>query len=151
MEYINNKTKVCIICPIHGEFWQTPYSHINGRGCKLCNESHLESFIENYLNNKNVNFIREKRFKWLGSKSLDFYLPDYNIAIECQGIQHFKKMDFFDKNDSFDERLKRDIIKKTLCESNNIKLFYFSFENYNSFLDKKILKTKEDLDLILFN
>ena len=21
VEYINDKTKVCIICPIHGEFW----------------------------------------------------------------------------------------------------------------------------------
>ena len=24
VEYINNKTKVCIICPEHGEFYQAP-------------------------------------------------------------------------------------------------------------------------------
>ena len=28
-EYLNNKTKVCIICPEHGEFLQTPDKHLN--------------------------------------------------------------------------------------------------------------------------
>ena len=28
VEYVNSKTKVCIICPIHGEFWQIPSSVI---------------------------------------------------------------------------------------------------------------------------
>ena len=37
VEYVNVKTKVCIICPEHGEFWQTPDSHINGKsGCPKC-------------------------------------------------------------------------------------------------------------------
>lgn len=34
--YVNNRTKVCIICPIHGEFWQIPFSHLQGRGCVKC-------------------------------------------------------------------------------------------------------------------
>ena len=29
VKYINNKTKVNIICPIHGEFEQTPDKHTN--------------------------------------------------------------------------------------------------------------------------
>ena len=36
VEYINSKTKVCIICPEHGEFWQTPDSHYTGQGCPKC-------------------------------------------------------------------------------------------------------------------
>ena len=36
VEYVNSKTKVCIICPIHGEFWQIPSSHLNGQGCRKC-------------------------------------------------------------------------------------------------------------------
>ena len=36
VEYINDKTKVCIICPEHGEFWQTPNNHLNGNNCPLC-------------------------------------------------------------------------------------------------------------------
>lgn len=36
VEYINANTKVCIICPIHGEFWQRPNDHLHGIGCKKC-------------------------------------------------------------------------------------------------------------------
>lgn len=36
VEYVNNKTKVCIICPIHGEFLQTPNNHLTGYGCSKC-------------------------------------------------------------------------------------------------------------------
>ena len=38
VEYVNNKTKVCIICPEHGEFWQTPKNHLLGQGCPICGE-----------------------------------------------------------------------------------------------------------------
>lgn len=37
VEYVNNETKVCIICPEHGEFWQRAHSHIcKGYGCPRC-------------------------------------------------------------------------------------------------------------------
>lgn len=40
VDYVNNSTKVCIMCPRHGEFWQTPLNHLNGYGCPKCgNES----------------------------------------------------------------------------------------------------------------
>ena len=29
VDYKNAHTKICIICPEHGEFWQLPMSHIN--------------------------------------------------------------------------------------------------------------------------
>lgn len=34
--YKNRQTEVCIICPIHGEFWQTPANHLKGKGCIKC-------------------------------------------------------------------------------------------------------------------
>ena len=38
--YKNSKTKVEIICPKHGSFWQTPDKHMQGQGCPKCkNES----------------------------------------------------------------------------------------------------------------
>ena len=54
VEYVNNSTKVCIICPDHGEFWQAPNNHISGRGCSKCGRdsiiqkksSNTEKFIE---------------------------------------------------------------------------------------------------------
>lgn len=36
-EYIDYNTKICIICPEHGEFWQYPYQHIDRKnGCPKC-------------------------------------------------------------------------------------------------------------------
>ena len=34
--YINSKTPINIICPIHGEFSQTPIKHLIGAGCRKC-------------------------------------------------------------------------------------------------------------------
>lgn len=47
-EYINSGTKICIICPKHGEFWIRPVDHLRGRGCPKCVGKHktTESFIE---------------------------------------------------------------------------------------------------------
>ena len=36
VEYKKSQEKVCIICPEHGEFWQTPSSHLDGKGCPKC-------------------------------------------------------------------------------------------------------------------
>lgn len=36
VEYTNSKSKVCIICYKHGEFWQTPNDHLDGCGCPIC-------------------------------------------------------------------------------------------------------------------
>lgn len=36
VKYLNNRTKVCIICPKHGEFQQAPAHHLRGQGCPKC-------------------------------------------------------------------------------------------------------------------
>lgn len=36
VEYVNAKTKVVIVCPVHGEFEQKPDSHLNSGGCRKC-------------------------------------------------------------------------------------------------------------------
>ena len=36
VEYNGIRNKVCIICPIHGEFWQYPQDHIRGNNCPIC-------------------------------------------------------------------------------------------------------------------
>lgn len=47
--YVNSKTKLAIICPVHGVFYQTPNKHLDGRGCPDCvkNKAYTtESFID---------------------------------------------------------------------------------------------------------
>lgn len=41
VKYVNNHTPIRIICPIHGEFMQTPANHIKGEGCQACGISKL--------------------------------------------------------------------------------------------------------------
>lgn len=36
VEYKSAREKVCIICPIHGEFWQAPSNHLSGNRCPKC-------------------------------------------------------------------------------------------------------------------
>lgn len=42
--YINSKTKISIICDIHGEFTQTPNNHLNGSGCVECGRLRTQQF-----------------------------------------------------------------------------------------------------------
>lgn len=44
VEYVNSKTKVCIICPKHGEFWQEPVNHLQGKGCLKCGRERTAQF-----------------------------------------------------------------------------------------------------------
>ena len=128
VEYINNRTKVCIICPKHGEFWQTPTSHIDGKcGCPDCNKLFNEKKIGVFLNENGIRYIKQKTFKWLGKLRLDYYLVDYNIAIEYQGEQHFHSVKYFGGNKRFIDRIERDKRKKELCDKNNVKILYVSF------------------------
>ncbi len=43
VEYVNTYSKIIITCPIHGNFEQTPNSHLMGNGCKLCAVNHRVS------------------------------------------------------------------------------------------------------------
>ena len=156
VEYVNFDTPVCIICSekddngiIHGEFWQTPHKHLSGGCCSKCNEFKLEREVRLLLEKNNIDYIfqtSKKDFKWLNRLSLDFYLPNYNIAIECQGIQHFEPVDFAGKGAewarcAFEKLKERDILKKKLCADNGIDLIYYSdkmdddvFNNLNDIL-----------------
>ena len=44
VEYVNSTTKVCIICPIHGEFWQKPNIHLQNKGCPKCGRQRTATF-----------------------------------------------------------------------------------------------------------
>ena len=48
VEYHQTEEKVCIICPTHGEFWQTPHNHLHGAECPKCSGNYIpttEEFI----------------------------------------------------------------------------------------------------------
>lgn len=137
VKYVNSKEKVCIICPKHGEFWQRPSKHLMGQGCPICKESALENKIKMFLNENKISYEHQYRTEWLKNEnnnflSVDFYLPDYNVVIECQGIQHFKSVKRFGGGKMFNRRVMNDKIKKKLCEMHNIRVLYITEKKINT-------------------
>lgn len=110
----------------------------------------MEKTIRHYLLSNNISFNEQQRFDWLGKMSLDFYLPNYNIAIECQGIQHFIPVDYANKGNEWSEQnlneiIKRDIKKYSLCKKNTIKLIYFiKDKNYISKIKENAIYNKDN-------
>lgn len=123
-EYINCKSKITVVCPIHGVFTSTANKMLKGCGCPYCDESHNERFINKLLTETKIGFEREKKFDWLGLQSLDFYLPEYNIGVEVQGEFHFKSITIKGKVVDYRKQLRRDEKKKRLCDEHGIKLIY---------------------------
>lgn len=75
VKYVNSATKVVIICPIHGEFEQSPLSHLKGRGCRRC-----------YFVVTTDDFIR-KAIKIHGNKydysKVNYINPQKKVCITC--------------------------------------------------------------------
>ncbi len=62
VEYITSAIKVCIICPIHGEFWQTPSKHLSNRGCPKCKASKQRTLIYNVATCNELGQSRTKAY-----------------------------------------------------------------------------------------
>lgn len=75
VEYCKSSVKITIICKIHGEFKQTPNSHLQGNGCKKCaivytsglQRSNISNFIKDATeihgdkyDYSNLNYINSK-------------------------------------------------------------------------------------------
>lgn len=110
------------------------------RGCPICYQfkSVGEQTIMLYLEKNNINYIPQKTFTPLNKSKyrFDFYLPDFNIAIEYQGEQHFRQNSCF--KDNLETIQKRDKVKRQYCKDNNIMLKeikYTELKNINHILD----------------
>lgn len=89
----------------------------------LREKSYLEDLICQRLKQEGIRFEREKMFPWMGRKRLDFYLPEYGVAIECQGVQHFFRYGADDED--FGARKQRDEDKFLECSQNGVQVLYF--------------------------
>ncbi len=52
VKYVNNQTKVCIICKEHGEFWQKPKNHLSGNGCVICSKENTSKKLKLWTHEK---------------------------------------------------------------------------------------------------
>lgn len=138
--YINSKTNVEIICKEHGSFFSTPNNHLRGTGCPKCSTSKGEILIENILKKFDLKYIEQKTFDGCTFKNklrFDFYLPEYNMCIEYNGIQHYEPVKRFGGDERFEINLVKDNIKDEYCKSNNIKLLKIKYNDSN--IEEKII------------
>ena len=112
-------------CDIHNPFKinaSTFFNRWNDNSvilCPICNperniESSIETIIKTILNKNNIEYIQHNR-TIIHPRELDFYLPKYNIGIECNGIYWHSGIN----------GKKRMQIKYNLAKTNNIKLLTF--------------------------
>lgn len=154
--WIGNETKLIIKCNKCKTIWFPTFHNFKAMKskCAGCHQYQLETNIKEMLEKNSIAFEIGKRFEWLGKMHLDFYLPQYNIAIECQGIQHFEPRDFTGHNKelaivNFKKQQERDKRKYLLCQENGINILYYhnkqkdyfqkiySIEEIKCFINKK--------------
>jgi very-short-patch-repair endonuclease len=147
--YINDNTKVTIICNIHGEFLQLPRNHIVGSGCPLCINK-TEGIILKYLKLNYPNTIYQFRDKWCKNIDTNKYLPfdfcieEYKVIIELDGRQHFSIVSKF-KN-CVKKQLERDKYKEKCANDNGYSIIRLIQEDvFNNTYDwkNKLLESVE--------
>lgn len=132
-KYINSAHKIQCKCLHCGYVWNAyPYNLLNGCGCPQCKESKGERSIRLWLNNHNIKYEFQKRFKDCRNKKplpFDFYLPEYNTCIEYDGMQHFKSVDYFGGEKCLEALKKCDTIKNEYCKNHDIGLLRISYND----------------------
>jgi len=71
---------------------------------------------------------------WLKPQKFDIYFPELNVAVEYQGEQHFKPVNFSGKGDvftleQFEQNQKRDELKRKKCKENDCTLLEMRYDD----------------------
>lgn len=151
IRYRNMHDYVYPICPIHGVFKVEAQSHLRGCGCQKCNPYTLENAVRDVLNEGKILFeeqVNKKKFEWLNNYSLDFFIPSLNLAIECQGKQHFGQGGW-SENFDFEDQYRRDKEKFNLCNEHDLNVIYYTnVKNINDYYNVIFTSTDEVMNYI---
>jgi very-short-patch-repair endonuclease len=139
-EYKNTDKRILIRHRTCGFIWKTaPHNIVNGCGCPKCAKkaSKGENKIIDYLQQRQIEFIKESKFNWAGLKRYDFFLPYYNLIIEYHGIQHYEDILFYEER-TLSKQQQNDKEKKDLALQHGLlylEIPYYDFDNIETILD----------------
>ena len=152
--YKGNKKKVECRCKICDTKWNaSPNALLQHKAkCPSCSKakSSGEQRISFYLDNHGIDFRTQYCFEDCKDRKklrFDFYLPDYNMTIEFDGVQHFRPINFGGMSDAqsvsaFKDCQLHDRIKNDFCRENDINLLridYTQYDEIEKILDKHLL------------
>ena len=140
VDYINTKLPVTIVCKEHGDFTQTPNSHLSGAGCPTCNTSKGEARVMQFLADHNIKYVLEYNIPSDNKYRYDFYLIDLGVLIEYDGIQHFKPIGHFGGREALQATIARDKDKNELAVMHNIPLIRIPYTKYSNLADYLLFK-----------
>lgn len=145
--YVNANTPILCRCKICGREWSPlPSNILSGHGCPQCCLSFGEKAVSLYFKNNDIWYESQKTFDGCRNKKMlpfDFYIPEYCMCIEYDGLQHFEPIDFFGGEEGFKQRKINDNIKTEFCKQNNIQLLRIRYdEDIESVLDEYLNNTK---------
>lgn len=149
-EYKGAHSKIILYHSKCGTLFElSPYQFIKGHQKKYCpicyyKKSKGEIKINLFLEENNIPYQKEFVFPGLNGFRFDFYLPELNTAIEYDGEQHFKAINFFGEEEGLQENQKRDKIKNEFCLKNSITLYRIPYweENKLNIILTEIFKEK---------
>ena len=98
---------------------------------KACSSLRGEVCAEEIFQELNIPYISQMHF---GEDLLtfDFYLPEQNIIIECDGAQHFRSLNSdWQSPFKLQETRRRDELKTKYCKEHNITLIRIPFWDYD--------------------
>ena len=144
--------KVKCLCKNCNNIWDATFSNLTNpcllTGCPICNNSKGEKRIQQILDELSIFYIPQYTFDdCVDIKPLpfDFFLPDYNIAIEYDGEFHYEEK-WSDSRFTAKERLEyiqgHDETKTLYCIKNNIKLIripYWDFDKIEKYINMEKL------------
>jgi hypothetical protein len=147
--YLGDNIKLLITCLKHGNFLQTPGSHLYGSGCPKCKLSSGELSIEQFLKENLMEYKSQIKFddcKNIKKLAFDFGVYNKNKLIgliEFQGKQHYSIIPTWGGKKALDKVIFRDQIKEEYCLRHDIPLLkipYWEQSNIDSILKTYIKK-----------
>ena len=141
-------------CPVCGDSFIALMENVSQNKTKGCDKhiSQGEEKIDKILKELGYNFERQKTFPDLKSEQakrpsplfFDFYLSDYNICLEYDGIQHYsykEETDGWNTKENFEKTIKRDKQKNEYCKTKDIPLIRIPYTDFDK-LDTEYLQNK---------
>ena len=149
--FLKTTAKVCIVCPIHGEFFQTPNAHLKGQGCPICGKE-KKRISKTYTNkefiNKSKNIFGDlydySKVNYINSKEKvcvickehgDFYIEP-NAFLMGRGCPKCGNSNKGKQKDVFKKEI-REYIFSIVDKKNVITNYSFNNENIDIFISNK--------------